>query len=1209
MRLWGLGAVIFLTAVIAGCGGNSTALSVTISGPSQSPITVLINNSVQFAANVTSGTVTWQVCLPPASTASGTPPPPTTKPTVCTPIPGVTPPKGTTVLTGYGTITTTGLYTAPSTVPTPNTAFILAVSTADATEFGTFTVNISSGIVVTVSPTTATLGPLEMFQFTANVTGTTNNAVSWSLSGSTTGPALGTISASGLYTAPGISPGSVTVTAQSAADSTKQGTATVTIGSGGPPVLTSLDPTTAVQGSAQQDVYLIGSNFESTSVVVVVAPNQPQVTLAPLFITSTLLRLTLPANLLGAAGAVSFEVESGMNVSATLPLTVFPVRPALVASSPESVPQNSAGASVGLTGGYFSSATTATVNGSAVAPTLNSSRQLSVAVPAGSLIVPGLYPIVVQNSGVALGEPSLSALNLAVTPIPSLLPGAPSGGPIGVGTGPTAVAIDEADGIAVVANTGANSVTLVNVTTGATEAINVGTPNVLVDPTGVAVDDLLSDPVALVVSNADQTVTAIDLTACLPISAATCSPSTTTLSVSIASGTNPPLPFSIGVNPITDRAVVAYQRTNEATVLDVSVAGGTPAISVVQQIGGGLTGYSTGTNPAIAIDPRLNWALITPGGAGIINIVDLGLDVSTGEPNGRAPQVMGTLSLSIYTQGVGINPETHQALLTDPQGGTLATFSLLDNTVTPVTIGSTLPGAGGPVNQVGFGAAAADALENVGIAVNTITGTAAIVDLGNSIVLQTVTGVGTSPQAVAIDPISNQAVVVNQGSNNVALVSLGPAIDPLQIVEASPAITYTSATPLTLTVTGGNFPTGSVVRLDQVALATTAAVARTCTATAPVTCRQLTAMVPASMLGSARRYILDVQNPANGAVSNVTDLTVIQAVSVGNAPVGVAVDTDRDLAVATNSGDGTLSLISLAPISAESPLSLGPIGLIGSAVLVGTTPAGVAVSPRLGLAVVANSGSNNSTVVDVTGTNSPVTVGSCSGCTAPVGVAVNQDTATAGITYTNPTGTLSAGTVGFFSLPATPMTSPAGVPVDHDPVAIATDPNLDYAAVATASQTSSVEFVDMAKSQTEGRSAGSGLQDPSGVIFDPVNQVFLVANSLLNNVVIIDPTTFIQTPLSTGIAPTSLDYNYQTSTLVTVNSPSRTMSVLSYVCPPASGASACVGSGVRTVLGVGGTQTSIPVLGPNAVAIDPKLNLAVLVDPDNNRILLVPLPH
>jgi hypothetical protein len=32
------------------------------------------------------------------------------------------------------------------------------------------------------------------------------------------------------------------------------------------------------------------------------------------------------------------------------------------------------------------------------------------------------------------------------------------------------------------------------------------------------------------------------------------------------------------------------------------------------------------------------------------------------------------------------------------------------------------------------------------------------------------------------------------------------------------------------------------------------------------------------------------------------------------------------------------------------------------------------------------------------------------------------------------------------------------------------------------------------------------------------------------------------------------------------------------------------------------------VLGPNAVAIDPKLNLAVLIDADNKRVLLVPLP-
>ena len=45
------------------------------------------------------------------------------------------------------------------------------------------------------------------------------------------------------------------------------------------------------------------------------------------------------------------------NVSGVLPLNVFPVRPALVAISPENVAQNLAERDDGLIGGYFSGAT------------------------------------------------------------------------------------------------------------------------------------------------------------------------------------------------------------------------------------------------------------------------------------------------------------------------------------------------------------------------------------------------------------------------------------------------------------------------------------------------------------------------------------------------------------------------------------------------------------------------------------------------------------------------------------------------------------------------------------------------------------------------------------------------------------------------------------------------------------------------------------
>ena len=79
---------------------------------------------------------------------------------------------------------------------------------------------------VSVSPGTASLGASATQQFTAAVTGASNTAVTWSLN-----PAVGAISASGVYTAPAsISAGStVQVKATSVADPTKSASATVTL--------------------------------------------------------------------------------------------------------------------------------------------------------------------------------------------------------------------------------------------------------------------------------------------------------------------------------------------------------------------------------------------------------------------------------------------------------------------------------------------------------------------------------------------------------------------------------------------------------------------------------------------------------------------------------------------------------------------------------------------------------------------------------------------------------------------------------------------------------------------------------------------------------------------------------------------------------------------------------------------------------------------
>jgi mannose-6-phosphate isomerase-like protein (cupin superfamily) len=116
-----------------------------------------------------------------------------------------------------GTISSSGLYTAPLTGPCTVTATSREWSSAKGSASATI-----SGISVVVSPETATIVPSGQQQFTAEVTGIVNGAVVWSAS-------CGTIDQAGLYTAPATDT-VCTITATSQADPTRSGTATATIG-------------------------------------------------------------------------------------------------------------------------------------------------------------------------------------------------------------------------------------------------------------------------------------------------------------------------------------------------------------------------------------------------------------------------------------------------------------------------------------------------------------------------------------------------------------------------------------------------------------------------------------------------------------------------------------------------------------------------------------------------------------------------------------------------------------------------------------------------------------------------------------------------------------------------------------------------------------------------------------------------------------------
>ena len=163
-----------------------------------------INNTVPFTATVTNTTntaVTWEM--------DGT--------------------TGGSITTG--TISTTGLYTAPTSLINPINVTVTAVSAADTTKMASTTVNVTLPPPVAISPTSITLAAGATKQFSVT-TIPANLQVTWAVNGLTGGnSAVGTITQAGLYTAPQVpypgGPVSIQVALQS--DNTKFALATAVL--------------------------------------------------------------------------------------------------------------------------------------------------------------------------------------------------------------------------------------------------------------------------------------------------------------------------------------------------------------------------------------------------------------------------------------------------------------------------------------------------------------------------------------------------------------------------------------------------------------------------------------------------------------------------------------------------------------------------------------------------------------------------------------------------------------------------------------------------------------------------------------------------------------------------------------------------------------------------------------------------------------------
>ena len=172
------GAVILLTSLV-GCGGGGSSTStppastITSVTTSCTATTVPVGGTNQCSAKV-QGTgdfnpsVTWSVSGVPGGNST------------------------------LGTISSSGLYSAPSMVPSPSTVNVMATSSADATKSSTASLTVK--LTVSVSPQNPSIQLFHPQQFTAVVIGVTNTNVTWTVNGVSGGNSItGQVAPSGLY--------------------------------------------------------------------------------------------------------------------------------------------------------------------------------------------------------------------------------------------------------------------------------------------------------------------------------------------------------------------------------------------------------------------------------------------------------------------------------------------------------------------------------------------------------------------------------------------------------------------------------------------------------------------------------------------------------------------------------------------------------------------------------------------------------------------------------------------------------------------------------------------------------------------------------------------------------------------------------------------------------------------------------------------------
>lgn len=178
-------------------------------------------------------------------------------------------------------------------------------------------------------------------------------------------------------------------------------------GGGGTTTLASITPTSVAIGANSVALTVNGSNFTSSSQVLVAGTK-----VVTTFVSSSQLTGTIPASQLDAAGTLPVTVVTGSTTTSAISFAVQNPAPAVTTLAPSSVAAGSTSASITIIGTGFVNSSTAAINGATRPTAYVSSTQLIVTLTAADLATAGSLPVTVTNAGPGGG--TSAAVNLTV---------------------------------------------------------------------------------------------------------------------------------------------------------------------------------------------------------------------------------------------------------------------------------------------------------------------------------------------------------------------------------------------------------------------------------------------------------------------------------------------------------------------------------------------------------------------------------------------------------------------------------------------------------------------------------------------------------------------------------------------------------------------------------------------------------------------------